>query len=86
VLVNKTSTNQESAMTKPGKDDSVSSASSGGGPALLAAESPARQQELVPSDDQIRLRAYAIYVDRGDQPGNEQGDWLQAEREYLVRS
>jgi transposase len=72
-------------MTKPGKDDSVSSAS-GGRPALLAEESPAWHQELVPSDDQIRLRAYAIYVDRGDQPGNEEGDWLQAEREYLERS
>jgi Protein of unknown function (DUF2934) len=34
-----------------------------------------------PSREQIRLRAYEIYLDRGDLPGNELDDWLQAERE-----
>jgi len=29
----------------------------------------------------IRRRAYQIYVERGEQPGRELDDWLQAERE-----
>jgi hypothetical protein len=32
-------------------------------------------------DHEIRLRAYEIYLERGDQPGCELDDWLQAERE-----
>jgi hypothetical protein len=34
-----------------------------------------------PSCEQIRLRAYEIYLERGSLPGNELDDWLQAERE-----
>ena len=33
------------------------------------------------SHEQIRLRAYQIYLERGGFPGNELDDWLQAERE-----
>lgn len=32
-------------------------------------------------DEEIRLRAYEIYLERGEQPGRELDDWLQAERE-----
>ena len=32
-------------------------------------------------DEGIRLRAYEIYHERGEQPGRELDDWLQAERE-----
>jgi DUF2934 family protein len=32
-------------------------------------------------DEDIRLRAYEIYLERGEQPGRELDDWLQAERE-----
>ena len=32
-------------------------------------------------DEEIRRRAYAIYLERGQQPGRELDDWLQAERE-----
>ena len=32
-------------------------------------------------DEQIRLRAYEIYLECGEQPGRELDDWLQAERE-----
>ena len=35
----------------------------------------------VVGDEQIRLRAYEIYLERGEQPGRELDDWLQAERE-----
>ena len=32
-------------------------------------------------DEDIRRRAYEIYLDRGEEPGLELDDWLQAERE-----
>ena len=32
-------------------------------------------------DKEIRRRAYEIYLERGEQPGTELDDWLQAERE-----
>jgi hypothetical protein len=34
-----------------------------------------------PADEQIRARAYEIYVARGRAPGHDIDDWLQAERE-----
>lgn len=36
-------------------------------------------------DAQIRQRAYEIYEERGCTPGNEQEDWVRAEREVLAR-
>ena len=35
------------------------------------------------TEDNLRLRAYEIYL-RGDNPGDEVRDWLQAERELLA--
>ena len=32
-------------------------------------------------EEDIRRRAYEIYLERGGQPGRELDDWLQAERE-----
>ena len=32
-------------------------------------------------DEDIRRRAYEIYVEGGEKPGRELDDWLQAERE-----
>jgi len=34
-----------------------------------------------PNYDEIRRRAYEIYLERGGLPGEELEDWLQAERE-----
>jgi hypothetical protein len=34
-----------------------------------------------PSLEEIRVRAYEIYLERGGLPGNELDDWLQAEGE-----
>jgi hypothetical protein len=34
---------------------------------------------------QIRERAYQLYLERGSTPGNENEDWLRAEREVLAR-
>jgi len=33
------------------------------------------------SEDDVRLRAYELYLQRGGAQGNDVGDWLQAERE-----
>ena len=34
-----------------------------------------------PNHDEIELRAYQTYLERGCAPGQDVGDWLQAERE-----
>jgi hypothetical protein len=34
-----------------------------------------------PNHEEIRRRAYEIYLERGDLPGDELDDWLRAERE-----
>lgn len=34
-------------------------------------------------EQEIQTRAYELYVQRGEQPGFELEDWLQAERELL---
>jgi DUF2934 family protein len=31
----------------------------------------------------IALRAYQLYLERGNEPGSAEGDWLQAEQEIL---
>lgn len=36
-------------------------------------------------EDEIRRRAYEIYVERGSTPGSEHEDWLAAEREIRSR-
>jgi hypothetical protein len=41
---------------------------------------------LTPADEQIRTRAYELYCERGCQDGDDMGDWLRAEREYLEQS
>ena len=36
------------------------------------------------TEDDVRRRAHEIYLKRGTNPGDEVGDWLQAERELLA--
>jgi len=50
------------------------------------AEATPAEKEEVPagnsaSDEEIRRCAYELHVERGEQPGLELDDWLQAERE-----
>ncbi len=37
-----------------------------------------------PSHEQIALRAYQIFLERGGAPGRELDDWLRAERELVT--
>jgi hypothetical protein len=45
-----------------------------------AAKKPSKKQ-AAPTNDEIALRAYHIYMERGCTPGDPVQDWLQAERE-----
>ncbi len=51
------------------------------------AESKQRRPQLAgaPSLEEIKLRAYEIYVERGRIDGFEEVDWLQAERELTEK-
>jgi DUF2934 family protein len=37
--------------------------------------------EMLPLEERIRRRAYELYLRRGNQPGSEIDDWLQAKEE-----
>ena len=39
-----------------------------------------------PSAEEIRVRAYELYLERGGQDGNEVDDWVRAEKELRQRS
>ena len=39
-----------------------------------------------PTTEEIALRAYQIYLERGGAPGNALEDWTRAERELLDKS
>lgn len=61
-------------------DQSLQDALSAGG--ILRGESRPTEQEARPSlDEQIQLRAYELYLERGAGPNDDLGDWLRAERE-----
>jgi hypothetical protein len=42
---------------------------------------PALAKETLSLEERIRLRAYQLFVQRGNQPGSDLDDWLQAEEE-----
>ena len=42
---------------------------------------PALAKERLSLKERIRLRAYQLFVQRGNQPGSDLDDWLQAEEE-----
>jgi DUF2934 family protein len=51
-------------------------------------KAPGERERLLQSTraQEIRNRAYEIYLQRGAQPGYEVEDWLQAERELITLS
>jgi len=51
----------------------------------MPAPAPAKRPRIeTPSlEERIRLRAFELYVERGNQSGSEFDDWLQAEEEIL---
>jgi DUF2934 family protein len=56
--------------------------------AKIATKAPRKQSnrgERELQDEQIRVRAYELYMARGGIPGHEVDDWLQAERELQLK-
>ena len=49
----------------------------------MPAPAKERRSEKLPLEEQIRRRAYELYIRRGNQSGSEYDDWLQAEEEIL---
>ena len=47
----------------------------------LADASPVAREEPLAIDELIRMRAYELYLTRGDAPSDSLNDWLRAERE-----
>jgi hypothetical protein len=45
-----------------------------------------RAAGIHPTTEEIALRAYHIYLERGGAPGNPLEDWTRAERELLEKS
>lgn len=39
-----------------------------------------------PTQEEIALRAYHIFLERGGMPGNELEDWIEAERQLLAEN
>ena len=48
-------------------------------------ENKASNLEAHPTGEEIELRAYQIYVERGGADGHDVDDWLQAERELSAK-
>jgi len=48
----------------------------------LTTEKPRIATKFV-TQDEIALRAYQIYLERGGAPGNELEDWMEAERQLV---
>lgn len=48
-----------------------------------AAPRKPRAAKKLPTQEQIALRAYHIYLERNGAPGDPHADWLRAERELL---
>ena len=54
-------------------------------PTSSADTSSAEENEGATDEEQIRARAYELYLERGGGPSDEMDDWLRAEREYRAR-
>jgi hypothetical protein len=69
------------AVSDPTKKTPAGKSSVDASAVMLADRGQNLRLEQAPVDEQIRLRAYELYMERGAQPNEDLGDWLQAERE-----
>jgi len=53
------------------------------GPSKSSPGKLAMMPDAVPSDSKIRERAFELYEIRGREPGQDEQDWLRAEKELL---
>jgi hypothetical protein len=60
-----------------------SAGSLSGGEATLVADKPSNERaDDASREEQIRMRAYELYLERGAEPDDGLEDWLRAEREF----
>jgi hypothetical protein len=52
-----------------------------GGPITEEASATSESRRPRPTEEEIAVRAYHIYLERGEREGNPADDWLRAERE-----
>jgi hypothetical protein len=52
----------------------------------LSTTKKSRPTKGAPTQEEIALRAYEIYLERGGAPGDALEDWTRAERELLEKS
>jgi len=67
----------------PHTEEHANDSSSGASQSLA---SQYQQGDSASPADQIRGRAYELYIKRGSRPGDSVSDWLEAERDYYARS
>jgi hypothetical protein len=79
---------QSNGATRPGRQRRTRSAVEPTGPDSAPAQAPASADDArstsmasEPSEDDIRLRAYHRFLERGGAHGFDFEDWLEAERE-----
>jgi hypothetical protein len=44
-----------------------------------------QRTKIIPTEEQIRARAFEIYLTRNGGPGDAHTDWMQAERELIAQ-
>jgi hypothetical protein len=71
-------------MKKSQKKSAASAARDEIAPRSRDVESPPPSNSPL-AEEQIRIRAYELYRERGGQAGDDMADWLRAEREYFER-
>lgn len=72
-------------MSNPRRKRSGSDAPVDREPRSSADTSSAEENEGGADEEQIRARAYELYLERGGGASDEMEDWLRAEREYRER-
>ena len=72
-------------MRNPRRKRSESDPSVDREPTSSANTSSAEENEGTMDEEEIRARAYELYLERGGGPSDEMEDWLRAEREYRDR-
>ena len=80
-----TGTTAGTTATTRKKKAAAAAAGAGSSVVTPAVEEPRKTVQDVRLEEEIRQRAYEIYLERNGSPGDQAQDWLIAEREVLAR-
>ena len=73
-------------MKKRPKNQRSKSKGDNGSPRKAKATEKQAAVRRVPTEEEIRNRAYQMFLERGGQPGHAIDDWVAAERELSARN